>query len=284
MSEMTLQARADVLAQAADRVADALDADVLALVGYIERDTHRLADACLDRRARTNAYLVLATRGGYSHSAYAVARHLRGRYARLTVQVPRRCAGAGVLVALAAHRLVLSEHATLGPLAAPAPEQAALDALSDLTRREVDALGARARALRETCGADLSAETATEVLARLAAGVLAPLAGQVDLRAIGEAAAERAAVEHYGQRLLERGTNVRPAALERLLSAYPSLDFPIDREEAKDLFTDVRAPTVLESALAEALGRGTDRALAFLSTERPPDAEAHAAGTGGTPH
>ncbi len=188
---------------------------------------------------------------------------------RLTLQVPRQCAGAGVLVALAAHALVLSEHATLGPLAAPAPEQATLDALRDLTRREVDALGARARTLREAYGPDLSAEGATEALARLAAGVLSPLSAQLDLRAIGEAAAERAAVEHYGQRLLERGANVDPTALERLLSAYPSPDFPIDRAEAKDLFTDVRAPTESERLLAESLGGGADRALALLSTERP---------------
>ena len=268
----------DVLTQAADRVACALDADVLGLVGYIDPDAHRrLADACLDRRARTNAHLVLATPGGYPHAAYAVARHLQRRYARLTVQAPRRCAGAGVLLALAAHALVMCEHATLGPLAASTPECAALDALSDLTRREVGALAARARALRESCGPDLSMETATEVLARLTARVLAPLSGQLDLRAIGEAAAERAAVERYGRRLLERGARVAPEALERLLTAYPSPDFPIDRAEATGLLGDVRAPTPGERRLAEALGAGADRALAFLSTERPSAAGKHGA-------
>ena len=186
--------------------------------------------------------------------------------------LPSRCrAGAGVLFALAAHALVLSEHAALGLLAAPAPECAALDALRDLTRREMDALGARARALRDACGPDLSVETAIEALARLTAGVLAPLSARLDLRAIGEAAAERAAVEHYGRRLLERGANVPPSALERLLSAYPSPDFPIDREEAKDLLGDVRAPTACERLLAETLGVDADRAPAFLSTERPSD-------------
>ena len=284
MSDVNPAAPPDALTQAAERVACALDADVLGLVGYIDPDAHRrLADACLDRRcSRTNAHLVLETPGGYPHAAYAVARHLQGRYARLTVQVPRRCAGAGVLLVLAAHTLVLCEHATLGPLAAPAPEGAALDALSDLTRREVDALGPRARALRESCGPDLSMETATEVVARLAACVLAPLSGQLDLRALGEAAAERTAVERYGQRLLERGARVDLEALERLLSAYPSPHFPIDRAEATGLLGDVRAPTPGERLLAEALGGGArwpadgcpcaDRALAFLSTEPPPGA------------
>ena len=279
MSEMIPEARPDAPAQAAERIARALDADVLVLVGHIDRDAHRrLAEACAGRRARPNAHLVLETPGGYPHAAYAVARHLQRRYARLTVQVPRRCAGAGVLLALAAHTLVLCEHATLGPLAAPAPALAALDALRDLTRREVGALGARARTLRESCGPDLSMATAAEVVGRLAARVLAPLSGQLDLSAIGEAAAERAALERYGLRLLERGARADPEALERLLTAYPSPHFPIDRAEAAGLLGDVRAPTPDERRLAEALVGGADRAPGFLSTEPPA-----AAGAAGAP-
>ena len=240
------------------------------LVGYIERDTHRLADACLDRRARTNAHLVVATSGGYPHFAYAVARHLRGRYARLTVQVPapvrRR------------RRPRRARSAQAGPVRARHPRAArgarARTGRARCAERPDPPRGGRtrgtgARPARDVPGRPLG-RAATEVLARLAAGVLAPLAGQVDMRAIGEAAASAPPSSTTGGCCSSAARNVRPAALERLLSGLSVTGLPHRPRGGEDCSpTCVRPPCSRVPSPRRSAGAGTVRSPSSRPSARP---------------
>ena len=270
---------------AADRVARALDADVIHLAGPLTPEAARsLADECRARRRRTHACLVLETPGGDLHAAYRIARCLQRRYARLTVHVPRRCAGAGVLVAVAAHALVMPDQGELGPLAVHTagadaagdgrPEVSPADALAHLAQCAGSVLAALVPAVREACGPDLPPRAVAETAADLAIGLLAPVARRLDPMLVAETAAARVVAASCGHRLLAHGANIDPEAFERLLSAWPSPECVIDREEAKRLFATVRAPTPDEARLAERLRpRAPDDArVAFVSSE-PPAAE-----------
>ena len=55
----------------------------------------------------------------------------------------------------------------------------------------------------------------------------------------------------YCKRLNRNSQNLRPDALEKLVSSYPDHGFVIDRTEAKTLFHHVRKPTPDEDLLIE---------------------------------
>src|SRR5439155_3718886 len=58
---------------------------------------------------RTNAALVLCTRGGNADSAYQITRTFKRNYKKFTVLVFGNCKSAGTLVAVGANELVMSE-------------------------------------------------------------------------------------------------------------------------------------------------------------------------------
>ena len=69
-----------------------------------------------DRPRRPNCLLILTTSGGWADTAYRLTRMLRRLYGRLIVYVDDYCKGAGMLLAVAADELVISDFGELGPL------------------------------------------------------------------------------------------------------------------------------------------------------------------------
>src|SRR3954469_10825473 len=101
----------------ASQLAQLRQADILIYSGEIARpDGGQLSLLRPDRPRRPNCLLLLSTLGGSAEAAYRLARALLRRYARLTVFVDDFCKGAGMLLALAAHELVMSDFGELGPL------------------------------------------------------------------------------------------------------------------------------------------------------------------------
>src|SRR6188472_688637 len=83
-------------------------ADILVYSGEITRPDG--GQAALWRRGgarRSTCLLVLSTLGGSPEAAYRLARTLLRTYSRLTLLVDDFCKGAGMLLALAAHELVM---------------------------------------------------------------------------------------------------------------------------------------------------------------------------------
>jgi hypothetical protein len=69
-----------------------------------------------ERTGQPNCLLLLTSLGGSADAAYRLARTIKRLYCRLTVCVDDYCKGAGMLLALAADELVISDFGELGPL------------------------------------------------------------------------------------------------------------------------------------------------------------------------
>lgn len=126
-------------------------------------------------------------------------------------------------------------------------------------------------------GGAITLKTAADIATNMATGIFAPIYGQVDPLHIGEAGRAMSIAGHYGKRLLSRGRNLDPAALDIIMSAYPSHSFVIDYQEAEYLFQNVQRPSEKQTLLAESLGDqarwpshwrlGDPAPFVFLSTE-----------------
>ena len=251
--------------QAADTVANELDADVIHYNGAILRDCDRqLIDQCIRRRRRKNVLLILVTMGGDADPAYRIARCLQTKYERFLFYVSGYCKSAGTLVAIRAHQLIVSDHGELGPLDVQMSKkdelweaQSGLTVMDTLTMLQDNAFRAFETfflTLMRNSGGAVTLRTATQIATEMTTGLFAPLYSQVDPLHIGEAGRATSIAAHYGRRLLDESQNIKVDALESITSEYPSHGFVIDRKEASIRFNRVREPTPNEAILADALG------------------------------
>ncbi len=278
----------------ADAVADALDADVILYNGPISRpqDSH-LIDACVRRRRRTNALLMLVTMGGDPDAAYRVARCIQTKYDHFVMYVSGCCKSAGTLVATGAHELVFSDHGELGPLDVQIPREGELvrkhsglamgDTLTVLHGRAFDAFEGFFLNIMKRGGQSISTGTATRIAVDLTGKLFAQLYGQLEPLRIGESVRALSVAYHYGELLLREGRNITPESLAVITSEYPSHGFVIDRAEAETLFHKVREPSPEEAELARALEHLAlsetpvehgQLCFKFLSTETPTEQDA----------
>ena len=88
--------------EAADAVANELDADVLYYCGDISQtDWVTFAKSCGARRRRKNVLLILLSPGGDPDASYKIGRALQTRYAKVSTYVPGWCKSAGTLIVIA---------------------------------------------------------------------------------------------------------------------------------------------------------------------------------------
>ena len=98
-------------------------------------------------------------------------------------------------------------------------------------------------------------KTALETATAPTKGLYGPLFGQVDPSRFAEDERSRRIVEEYGKRLQLLSGNLRDGALQELVADYPSHQFVIDRDEAREsLFNNVVPPEPAELLLIDALG------------------------------
>ncbi len=247
-------------------VEEAEDADVILYSGGIYPPAdERVLDNCYFKY-RPNVILMLTTLGGSPDTAYRIARFIRNAYkgGRFTVFLTGACKSAGTLIALACDRLIMAEAAHLGPLdiqirsAAEVGEMSsglivsqALMALKKEAWNLFDDLFVK---LRTREGFSFPTRMAAQVAAKITVGLLQPIYKQIDPMRLGENTRAMGITADYGERLSARSatgatSNLKNDALARLVRGYPSHSFVIDRDEAKELFHDVREPTPAELAL-----------------------------------
>ena len=238
----------------AAKLADERQADILLYGGDIARPADlQLVSGRGDHPRRRNVLLVLRTLGGSADAAYRIARALQQRYARLTIYIDDYCKSAGTLLALGADELVISDYGELGPLDFQPAGSVELGRMSsgltpiqalNTLRTEVvnlfEAHFARLRGGRLPITTRIAAERASE----MAIGLFSPIYAQIDPVQLGEVDRIMSTARRYGERIA-RG-NLKDGALERLVAYYPSHDFVVDREEARQLFYHVREPTTDE--------------------------------------
>ncbi|KVX03999.1 hypothetical protein ASL22_08465 [Alcaligenes faecalis] len=238
------------------------DTDVHIYFGPIERLGYELLCESFEASAppRRNATLILSTYGGDPHAAFRIARALSHRYpdGKIKVLVPGWCKSAGTLICIGADELLLADCSELGPLDVQVlkPDEmigrmSGLDILRGMESLKGGILDSFRQFLVDiNTGTGMSTKSAADVATKLAIGIYEPILQQVDPMRLGEMEAALQIAFDYGSRLDERFRNLRANALQRLVNAYPSHSFVIDRKEAKTLFKRVRRPGQFESIIA----------------------------------
>ena len=261
---------AEAFKLAANAVSEARDAEVFLYSGRIESPQEKLMTAFSTMEGRRpNAFLVLVTFGGDPHIAYKIARALQRGFERITVCVPGPCVSAGTMLALAAHELTMTDSGWLGPLDIQVKSSdeivesqsglASMQSLATLQSRAWDTFRDNLCKLRTSTGGQVTLETSLEAAAALTTGLYGPLLTQVDPLRLAEDERSQRIVEEYGERLQLRSGNLQGEALKRLVGGYPSHQFVIDRDEAKEsLFKNVASPVLAEQLLVDALGELAD--------------------------
>lgn len=237
-------------------VRDNLDSDLYLFSADIEvatADTLIQLIRCKSSR-RDNAVLILATYGGDPDAAYRIARALKQSYKKFTLFVFGYCKSAGTLIAIGADEIIMSDFAELGPLDVQVLKENDFRRSSGLDlQQSLSVIGEEMFSIFEKCfletiyksGGVISTQMATEVASSMAVGILSPVTSQIDPLKIGELSRSIKVAYEYGIRL---NPSIE-SSIQKLVSAYPSHSFVIDREEAKELFRVVRNPTDKEMIL-----------------------------------
>ena len=275
---------------AAEAVANKFNADVLFYNGQIERmEDHKFIVKVGKRRKRENLVLVLVTPGGDAHAAFRIARAIQRNWKHSTLFIPGWCKSAGTLLAIGANELVIGDAGEMGPIDVQRAKPDELwESTSGLT--EDAAIESLERAgikmfenflleIKQFSGGQITFKTAAESAAALVAGVLAPLYAQIDPFKIGENSRAMKIGHDYGMRLGMVSNNLKSReTIEKLTSSYSSHGFVIDREEASQLFKEVRPPCQELLALCDGLGdmaffpnpdNTAPTAVAFLNSQLP---------------
>jgi hypothetical protein len=225
----------------------------------------------------------LSTRGGNPHVAYRITRCFQRHYShgKISVLIDAQCESAGTLIALGANEILMSEAGYLGPL--------------DTQVRKVDEVGEMGSALtadqaletlrQETIryvtdhfvkmrfGQEISMTTrqAADLASRLAIGLFEPVYAQIDPMRLGEINRSVRLASEYARRIAR---NAKRDTIATLVNEYPSHVFVIDREEAAQLFNEVRAPSDELTQLSDLLReearyaiRTNKSSIRFLSCE-----------------
>jgi hypothetical protein len=254
----------DSIRRLAHDVAHAAKADVLFYSGGIDEPfDYMLIGKIRKHKKHTNVVLVLTTNGGSADSAYRMMRAIRSAYpdGKITIFVPAFCKSAGTLMAIGSDELVMSDGSELGPLDVQLrkPDEVGeyssgltpLQALSALRSEAFNCFEQHFLMLREKSGRQITAKTAAEIAVKLTIGWFQPIYEQLDPMRLSETQRAMMIAWEYGIRLA--CGNIDEDGLNRLISAYPSHGFIIDRHEASEIFNKVRKPTDGETALSSGL-------------------------------
>lgn len=265
------------------QVAKERNCDVYLFAGVISKPNCDAFIKCCPEKTRSHAFLLLASYGGEVEAAFRLTRHLQSHYGEnWSLYIPALCKSAGTLVALGAGELVMSIMGELGPLDVQVREPDELwehrsgliptEALKTIQREAFAFFNHSFLEIRAGTYSQVATRTAAEIASQLTIGLFEPLVRQIDpLRDAHNRLLMRIA-EEYGKRL---GTpNVKEGTLHKLVYEYPSHEFVVDFQEAKELFEKVNLPTTAEHTIAEEFSPHIAKALtgiplvAHLSSEQ----------------
>jgi len=273
----------DRLHAATDLVAAEYSADTLLYSGPISgRGYAEVVAAVLGRSQRENCLLILTTTGGELNAAYQITRFLHQKYARLSLCAPAFCKGAGTLIVVGAHMLLIDEYSEFGSMyreladndAQPADTKGCLEWLPTIAVSLLDKMTSQLLSFR---GGLLRTDTVVLLSAIATAALLQPITAQISLTNMAQEYRLRTLTEAYARRLSQHARNLRDGAIERLLQEYAS-QFIVDLAEARTLFEHVEAPSAQLADVLSLLGDQvyTQRQAAFVKMIGRPRASAAA--------
>lgn len=237
------------------------DHDYWLISHTINRDLHAKLTKAITQKKNEKCTIFLTTFGGDPDGGYRIARCFRHHYKHVRLVVPSFCKSAGTLIAISANELAIGDFGELGPLDIQVSNpnelqqnSSGLDIQQALQVNFQHALEVFTKTLVDIKhGGRLSTKLAGEFASAMAVGLVAPLYAQIDPNRLGELQRAMRIAHEYGARLNRYSNNLKTDALERLVAGYPSHSFVIDRKEAKELFTNVSAPTQEEQDLCDSI-------------------------------
>ena len=231
--------------------------DIITYVGQVTGGGYeKLCKALRNHKTISNrCVLVLATPGGDGDAGFRIARALQHTYGEeFHALVPRYCKSAGTLILAGAAKIYLDDMSELGPLDVQIKKgdevfgrNSGLDLIQAVNYLQSQAMFAFSGYLMElTTDTGLSTKVASEIATKLTSGIFGPIAAQIDPMKLAEMQRATEIAMQYASRLALRSKNLKPRAIGKLVTSYPSHGFVIDRKEAKALFVNVeRPPAVL---------------------------------------
>lgn len=238
------------------------ESDLLIVSHTIDSELYFKISNELDKANKSEKLTVfLTTYGGDPHKGFRIARCLRHHYKFVRIVVPSFCKSAGTLIVISADEIAIGDFGELGPLDIQVSKPNEIQETSsglDLSQA-LEAIRAHTLTVFQGCMVDLrfnarlSTKMASEIAYRLAADVVGPLYNQIDPVKIGELQRAMRITNEYGARLNKYSNNLKPDALSKLVSGYPSHGFVIDRKEAKELFNKVTTLNKTEQAFCDTI-------------------------------
>lgn len=243
--------------------ADAYDADIYFYSGGIyDAGLGGLISEVAKHKQRNNALLILVTNGGLANVGYQIARLFQKAYGNnFTIFCPSRCKSAGTLVALGASKIIMDQFSELGPLDVQLFKQNEIMSRKSglLARSSFDALADAAFELYERLmigitlksQGNVNFQLASDVSAKMSAKMMSGVYSQINPDIVGSEKRDLEVAKAYGDRLIVCSENASSETVHALVYNYPSHDFIIDDDEARELFINVEFPN---DALYEVVG------------------------------
>jgi hypothetical protein len=204
--------------------------------------------------------LILVTTGGSGPAAFKISRLLQNHYEDFQIFVPAYCKSAGTIVALGAHKILMTSMSELGPIDSQVLEQDEIGTIESslYTRASLDSLleasfdffeDSTIRLVQKSQGS-ISFKLAAEISATMATGMVSSLVAKIDPTLLGKHRREGEEGIKYGLLLAEVSENAKDDTVQKLTTDYPKHDFVIDRLQAEQLFHHVEEPSQTLKTLA----------------------------------
>lgn len=257
--------------KAAQEYGDKIGKDIYFYNGTVDESGLGELIKCSIHKHHKNAMLVMVTYGGLANSAYRISRFLQNLYGSFTMFIPSFCKSAGTLVAVGAHKLIMSNFAELGPLdvqlykADEIGERRsgliARSAIESLNEQAFDLFEHFMFQIKFRSSGQIRFKMASELAAQVTVGLLSPIYGQINPDNVGEDHRNLLVARKYGELLEGISKNTKPDAVRKLVEDFPSHDFVIDKGVATDLFERIEDPNRDLYSLMALLGEAAFRPM-----------------------
>lgn len=195
----------------------------------------------------------LVSWGGLADAAYRTGRYLQSTYDQITVFIPSSCKSAGTLLAIAGNSIIMSPFGELGPLDVQLRKRDEIfgrrsglitrAAISDLQEHAFDLFESFMLKIINNSYGNVSLKVAADISARVSGEIMSKIYEQIHPDSLGQDFRDLSVATKYCERLAKWSKNISDSGIKRLVHDYPSHDFVIDSEEAKEIFQKVDLPT-----------------------------------------
>jgi len=247
------------------KVSEKYEADIFVYNGaFYEPFDYDFYKLCNNPGRKKNAYLILYTYGGDPNVAYRIGSFLQQFYEKLYICIPFKCRSAGTILTIAADSIIMFDTGDIGPIDVQMlkPDEIGerdsgltlMKALETIKTDAIDTVVNAILSLRNETGFQISTKAAIECSHTITIGLFGELFAQIDPMRLGETIRSLQLGKEYAIRLNYKPRNLKSGAIERLVNAFPSHTFIINRKEAEGLFEDIHQPETIEIDLIDSLG------------------------------